>query len=161
MNSGTIAGRGPDGSIARRRSTAAVIATIGASMSTRVSFTTTATASAAGPASCAVATTWPTSCTPAPTQWPNPVAERPSGCHSAGSTAIASVPHSVTSAIGTACSSSFARTVAAIAPIAEAPQIENPLATSTRLVAGQAQRPAEADRADEGDHDHRDGRERS
>ena len=83
------------------------------------------------PASCAVATTWPTSCTPAPTQWPNPVAERPSGCHSAGSTAIASVPHSVTSATGTACSSSFARTVAAIAPIAEAPQIANPLATST------------------------------
>ena len=131
MNSGTIAGRGPAASTALRRSTAAVIATIGASSSTRVSFTTTATASAAVPAICAVATTWPTSCTPAPTQCPNCVAERPSGCHSAGSTAMASVPHRVTSATGTACSSSRARTAAPIAPMAEAPQIANPLATST------------------------------
>ena len=96
-----------------------------------MSLTTTATASAAGPAVCAVATTWPTSCTEAPAHAPNASGLSPSGCTSSGSTPMASVPHSVTSATGSTVSWWRIRRTAAIAPIAEAPQMENPVAISS------------------------------
>ena len=100
-------------------------------MSTRVSLTTMAMARADVPASCAVATTCPTSCTPAPTQWPNCSALRPSGCQNNGSTAIASVPQRVTSATGVAVSLSLAFTTPLMAPIADAPQMAKPVAISS------------------------------
>ena len=111
-------------------------ATIGASISTRVSFTTTAIASAAEPAVCAVATTWPTSCTLAPTQCPNCRPVSPSGACNSGSTPMARVPQSVTSATGVACSARLLRVTDPIAPIADAPQMENPVATSRACVLG-------------------------
>ena len=101
-----------------------------------MSLTTTATASAAAPAVCAVATTWPTSCTDAPTQAPKAAGPSPSGPMSSGSTPMASVPHRVTSATGRTVSCCRIRRTAAIAPIAEAPQIEKPVAISSDYVRG-------------------------
>ena len=91
MNSGTTGGRFA-AALPRTRVEIEAIATIGASMSTRVSFTTTAIARAAAPAVWAVATTCPTSCTLAPTQWPNCRCDRCSAPASSGSTTIARVP---------------------------------------------------------------------
>ena len=96
-----------------------------------MSLTTTATASAAVPAVWAVATTCPTSCTEAPVHAPKISGPRPSGRASSGSTPIASVPHRVTSATGSTVSSCRIRRTAAIAPIADAPQMANPVATSS------------------------------
>ena len=116
---------------------------MGASISTRVSLTTTATASAAGPATCAVATTWPTSWTLAPTHCPYSIVSSPIGIRSNGSTAIASVPQRVTSAIGRAWSRTGLPVAAAIAPIADAPQIENPAASRSGSLPGNpARRPS-------------------
>ena len=109
---------------------------MGASRITRVSLTTTATASAEAPAVCAVATTCPTSCTDAPAQAPKTSGLRPSGWMSSGSTPMARVPHRVTSATGSTVSCCRIRRTAAIAPIAEAPQMEKPVAISSDTCGG-------------------------
>src|SRR5690606_38978908 len=75
--------------------------------STRVSFTTTATPSAVAPAVWTVATTCPTSCTLAPTHAPKNSGFRGSptasaNVENAGRTTMASVPNSVTRAVGVA-----------------------------------------------------------
>src|SRR5699024_5842255 len=102
----------------------------GASSTTLVSFTTVAVASAAGPATDAVATTWATSCTLAPDQTPKASASIPSGPCSTGSRKIATPPKIVTSATAVANSSSSLSLTASIAAAADAPQIEKPVATS-------------------------------
>ena len=80
-NSGTMGGRfSPSPASALLRWCSPAAATMGASRITRVSLTTTATASADAPAVCAVATTWPTSCTDAPAQAPKTSGLSPSGC---------------------------------------------------------------------------------
>ncbi|CAH0327764.1 hypothetical protein SRABI128_06439 [Microbacterium sp. Bi128] len=101
-----------------------------------MSLTTTATASAAVPAVWAVATTCPTSWTEAPVHAPKISGPRPSGRASSGNTPIASVPHRVTSATGSTVSSCRIRRTAAIAPIADAPQMANPVATSSATRGG-------------------------
>ena len=67
----------------------------------------------------------------APTHAPNCSSSRPSGPRSGGSTTIASVPHSVTRATENATSSSSASMTPFAAAIAETPQIEKPVATSS------------------------------
>ncbi len=129
-NSGTTGGSRPPASDPIRWCTPAA-ATIGASSSTRVSLTMTAAASAAAPAVCAVATTCPTSCTEAPAHAPKASGPSPSGPISSGRTPMASVPQRVTSAIGSTVSCCRIRRAAAIAPIAEAPQMAKPAATSS------------------------------
>ena len=106
-----------------------MIATTGASITTRVSLTTTAIARAVAPAVCAVATTWPTSCTLAPVQAPNSTSVRPTARPTTGRTTIAAVPQRVTNATGVAASLPRSRVTALIAPIADAPQIEKPAAS--------------------------------
>jgi hypothetical protein len=49
---------------------------------------------------------------------------------------MASVPHSVTSATGRTVSTCRIRRTAAMAPMAEAPQIENPVATRSEVTGG-------------------------
>ena len=109
---------------------------MGASSITRVSLTTTAIASAAVPAVCAVATTWPTSCTDAPVHAPKTSGLSRSGWTSSGRTPMASVPHSVTRATGRTVSAWRIRRTAAIAPMAEAPQMEKPGGDQQRGIAG-------------------------
>ena len=135
MNGGTIGGRSPAApSVAGappRRCRTAIPAISGASSITRVSLTTIAVASAMLPAVDEVATTCATSWTLAPTHAPNCSSSSPSGPRSGGSTTIASVPHSVTSATENATSSSSASMTPFAAAIAETPQIEKPVATSS------------------------------
>ena len=102
-----------------------IASTSGASISTRVSLTSTAVCSELSPAPDAAATTWPTSCTLAPTQEPNIAGSSScSGPRSIGSTTMARVPHRVTRAMATATSSSSALVTSSIAAMADAPQIE-------------------------------------
>ena len=111
-------------------------ATIGASRITRVSLTTTATASAAGTGGLRRGH----HLADVVDRGAGPRAERlrtsRSGCASSGSTPMASVPHSVTSATGRTVSPCRIRRTAAIAPIADAPQMENPVATSSAASGG-------------------------
>ena len=118
-----------------------------------MSFTTTATASAAGPAIWAVATTCPTSCTPAPTQWPNcEIAEaermpqRGQHCDGQGS------------AQGDQCDGRGLLVVAGLDDAAHRPDGRGaadgePARHQQRLVAGEAERAAEPERAGERQHD--------
>ena len=106
------------------RRSSATRATSGASSTTRVSLTTVAASTAAASPCEAVATTWPTSCTDAPTHVPNSAPARPMRSAIAGRTKIDSVPQIVTSVIAYAVSSSSACTTPFTAAIADAPQIE-------------------------------------
>ena len=119
------------GGASPRRCRTAIPAISGASSITRVSLTTIAVASAMLPAVDEVATTCATSWTLAPTQAPNCSSSSPSGRRSGGRTTIASVPQSVTSATENATSSSSASMTPFAAAIAETPQIEKPVATSS------------------------------
>ena len=72
-----------------------------------------------------------TSCTLAPTHAPNRCGSvSPTTSRSSGNTAIARLPHKVTSAIAYVTSSSSASTTPSTAATAEAPHIENPVAIS-------------------------------
>ncbi len=92
--------------------------------------TTTAIATAAAPAGDAAATTCATSCTLPPAIRPISPPDKPSPTSTAGSANIEIVPKTVTIATPVATSSSSRSTTLSIAATADAPQIENPVATS-------------------------------
>ena len=112
-----------------RRRTRLTPATIGASSATRVSLTTTAMATAAAPAGDAAATTCATSCTLSPAHAPRCSGDMPMRVPRKGTSAIAALPYRVTSATPVATSSLSVPLTLSIAAIAEAPQIEKPVAT--------------------------------
>ena len=125
---------------------------------TRLSFTTTADVSAPGTLP-AVATVWPTSWTLAPTQLPNATGSRPSGPRRAGSSTMAKLPHTVTSATATPVSSSSPPATSSIAATADAPQMEKPVAMRRARAGGTPQESTEQLGSGEGDGD-RDGDDR-